>query len=462
MNLRAWQSEALPVLLAALRRDERVLASIVTGGGKSYLLAALLADILTTLRPGWCVVITVPTKALVVQLTATLRHVLGRERVGRWYGVRKEVGTVRVCCLPSLPTLVEQLRADGVRCALWIGDEVHRAESQTVVDALAELAPRRWLGVTATPYRSDTGLTHWPTLTYRYTMARAFDEGVLVRPRILQSTHADGEADGIAAMRSILARRPEVQGPGVAAAADIAEAEWRAAELGWLAYHSKLPDAERVRRIEALRTGATPGLVHVRALSEGVDLPWLTWLALTTEEGRNRLTTVQEIGRVLRSHPGKETCWILDPYRLTDRLNLADVGALIQAADEPEDAPTPAAVAREVKAVEKIAALARLVSEGQALLAELRFAAPSTTPAAPSTLRELDAVAKGTRWLVAKDRAAVHALLERREVLDDGTARGLAVALRAAIREAGQVYARTSAWPSGKIPLQALAPLEPT
>lgn len=456
MTLRAWQAEALPLVLGTLRRGERALVSACTGAGKSVFLAALLSDVLTTLRPGWAIVITVPTEALVEQLAATLREHLPVP-VGRWYGRRKEAGVVRVCCLPSLPSLVAQLQAEGLRCALWVGDEVHRAESAVVVDALAALAPARWLGLTATPYRSETGLTHWPSLTYRYPMDRAFREGVLVRPIPLEAVHADGEGDAIHGMLQILRRHPEVVGPGMASAANIADAEHRASVLGWQAYHSDLGQRERSARIEALRTGAVPGLVHVRALAEGVDLPWLRWGALTTEHSRTRVLAVQEIGRFLRAHPGKTCAWIVDPLQLTKRLRLEDIGQLIQAADDPDAEEREEREAREAKEAAERVEAARLVSEAAAKLAELRFVQPAAGGVSPWTLARLEKAEVGTRWLRKADRDLARTLLDARESLDEGTARGLLDALQAARREAAQRRAAGQQWPAGQLELASLA-----
>lgn len=451
MELRRWQAEALPLVLSTLRRNERALVSACTGAGKSELVAAICADVLSTLRPGWVIVASVPTQSLVEQLAATLRARLSVP-VGRWYGRRKERGVVRVVCLPSLPSLIDDIEAEGTRCALWIGDEVHRAEAPGVVDALTQLNPARWLGVTATPYLSHTGLTHWPTLTYRYDMGRAFDEGVLVRPRPIFPLAGDGDDDDpVSVMLAMLRRRPEIGGPMVWSAATIEEAEERAGRLGWLAYHSELPDAVRVDRLEMLRVGDVPGLVHVRALSEGVDLPWLTTIGLGTRHSRTRVGLIQEVGRALRCHPGKDAAWILDPLRLMARFHIEEIGHLIQAADEPnaeeEEQQRQEQEEREeierVKAAEEI----RRVSEARALLEELRFLAP--TPGAtvePQTLAEIERHEKGLRWVARHHQQHVRALYDARHSLDEGTARTLARLLTVARARVADHMKRGGQW----------------
>ena len=64
-----------------------------------------------------------------------------------------------------------------------------------------------------------------------------------------------------------------------------------------------------------LKKGSLKCLVHVSLLAEGVDLPWLQWLCLRRPVG-SRVRFVQEVGRVLRAHPGKEVAHIIDPHDL--------------------------------------------------------------------------------------------------------------------------------------------------
>jgi superfamily II DNA or RNA helicase len=68
--------------------------------------------------------------------------------------------------------------------------------------------------------------------------------------------------------------------------------------------------------IERLRTGELSALVHCHMLSEGVDMPWLRWMALRQARG-SRVEFLQEFGRVLRAAPGKTEAVIFDPHELT-------------------------------------------------------------------------------------------------------------------------------------------------
>jgi hypothetical protein len=71
-------------------------------------------------------------------------------------------------------------------------------------------------------------------------------------------------------------------------------------------------------------------------LSEGVDMPWLRWMALRQARG-SRVEFLQEFGRVLRAAPGKTEAVIFDPWEKS--LDHPMTGWLeIEAdkADEPE------------------------------------------------------------------------------------------------------------------------------
>jgi superfamily II DNA or RNA helicase len=444
---RTWQPEALSAIYASLKRGDPALLSACTGAGKSIFLALLLISVLETLRPGWVIVVTVPTEALVEQLYATLREHLGPV-VARWYGRKKETGRVYVCCLPSLASLVDELAAIRQRCGLWVGDEVHRAEAYT--ETIERLAPARRLGVTATPYRSSTGLTLWPEVTYRYTMERAIGEGVLVPPRIV-GWEGDRRTDVI---DSLLTMLPGVAGlPGVVGAASIDEATALAERLPLRCspISSRTPKAERVALIERLRVAELDALVHVRLLAEGVDLPWLIWLALTTRHSRTRLQLVQEVGRVLRCHPGKTEGIVLDPLGLCYSVGLVHPADLVAAADEPE--PTEKLERdpldkippdkRPIYAVPLDAVQAWLLRESWQRLRRDRVVAPGE--ATEGQIRAIEDARRKLRWLSGDTRTVVERLMDVRPISRE-VAGVILDTLHAASRAAAEHKAQTGEW----------------
>lgn len=467
---RGWQAEAVPLLLRTLRTGRPALASVCTGAGKSVMLALVLRDVLATLRSGWAIVVTVPTQALVEQMAQTLRAVLGLHEVGRWYGRRKELRRVTVCCQPSLAGLVAALAEAGQRCALWVGDEAHRAE--TLHELLGELAPVCRLGMTATPYRSTTGLTMWPETTYRYSMAEALRDGVLVAPEVHVWSGDLGDGADIATLELI---RRHADGPGVVSAADIEDctdyaahltAEWGAVEP----IHSRLPARRRTALLRQLERGEVSALCHVRVLSEGVDLPWLRWLALRTRHARTRVGLVQELGRVLRTHPGKDRAIVMDPQSLLATLDIRSVGDLIREADRPEtaeDRAEAARVAAEDAALERGEEMARSVAPAVAELIRVQWlslgrdrrVSASDRPS-PAQLASLAQRRGATRWLAPEDRRWVRQLIDGAQALSGQQMSDLLTLLSAAgehartHREAGYDWRRIPAY---RIPVDACA-----
>lgn len=309
---RGWQAEALPLVLRGINSGEAVIVSAVMGSGKSVLIAEVCAS------GRGRVVVTVPTIALVEQLAATIGARCPGE-VGAYYTSRKDVAArIVVVCIASLPAYVEAAEHLGPP-ALWIADECHKTEARTVLESHALLRPVRSLGFTATPFRSDEheDLSLWSKVVYSYGVKEASRDGVIV-PFVLE--YWTGERMPLDEACVQMIERALPRGPGLVNARDIGDAEAFAARLTHAniraaAVHSRMPAQAVAGRIEALRTGALDVLVHVNLLTEGVDLPWLRWLCLRRAV-RSAVRFCQEVGRVLRAHPGKDRAWILDPNDL--------------------------------------------------------------------------------------------------------------------------------------------------
>ena len=311
---REWQSGCLQRLHKwwFYERNSGVVRA-VTGAGKATMIGWFMAHCSPHAEPGFRVIVTVPTQALVRQLSATLRLWLGDETVGEYYADRKEVRPVTVCCIPSARRLLGEV-PDG--WVLWIADEAHRTEAQTMLD-VAQWLPQscRRLGFTATPFRTRSGerLSLFDELIFDYGPAQALRDGVLV-PLQVEPYTGRGE-DDLAATEWAL-RKARKLGPTVINASTIADADLLASDLtcrGYrgMAVHSGIDRTARDRRIEALRTRDLDALVHVNLLAEGVDLPWLTCLIARRPVG-SRIRWIQEIGRVLRTAPGKERAYLFD------------------------------------------------------------------------------------------------------------------------------------------------------
>ncbi|MEO0603690.1 MAG: DEAD/DEAH box helicase family protein [Myxococcota bacterium] len=328
---RRWQTEAFEAVLRALRRGmRRPLVHACTGSGKSRVVGALAAACTGS------VLVTTPTQALVDQLATTIEQHVGWGRVGRCYQHAWELDRdVVVACIPSLPAVLAQRAA----WSCWLADEAHRLEGLRTREVVDQLKARVAIGFTATPFRGDDrGLVVWDDIVYSYTSHDAVSEQVLVPWRVVRSSTSE-DVD-------VLTRRwvAEAEGPGIVSAISIADANQVAERLGALSIHGYLPRDEQQRRLRTLQVGEIPCLVHVQLLTEGVDLPWLRWLVLRRPV-RSPVRLVQEVGRVLRSAPGKTEAVLYDPHDCIGEVGLVHGASLEDAqragrakATDPEDA----------------------------------------------------------------------------------------------------------------------------
>lgn len=335
---RAWQRDALPLALDAIRHDKRGVVRAVMGAGKSVLIAEICASI--GLGDGEHIVVTTPTVALVDQLAATLTA--RGLSVGKYYTHAHEIRPVIVACLPSVAQLAQDLTG---RCVLWLADEAHRTEADALKVALDDLKPYRRLGVTATPWRGTEGeaLTEYDTVIYDYGPAQAVQDGVVVAPRIIPYLGGVPGND----LDEVCARWIEGEaGRGIVNAKNIEDAQGFAALLkargvACDVIHSALPRATQAARLDALKAGDVRCLVHVSLLQEGVDLPWLDYLVMRRRVG-SRVRFAQEVGRILRAYPGKTEARVYDPHDLWEILRLdydACLGAQpVKAPADPRDA----------------------------------------------------------------------------------------------------------------------------
>lgn len=311
---RAWQEDALPHIISALRTGKRPIVSAIMGAGKSVLIAELVYQAMKKLLPGYKIVIVAPRQALIRQLSGTIGARCGAENVGVYYTHEKDTTRkVVVTTFVSAPVI-----ASTMNIAMLVGDEVHGTEAEHFKNCYEDLAPACAIGFTATPYRSDENesLSLWDEVVYRYTAADALSDGVIVPWELIHwNGVGSGDTDEVC-----LGMIRGMDGPGVCSALNIEDAETYARFLNEngikaSAIHSRMNRKERDYLLERLKSRDLKCLVHVSLLSEGVDMPWLQWLCLRRPVG-SRVRFVQEVGRVLRSHPGKELAYIMDPHDL--------------------------------------------------------------------------------------------------------------------------------------------------
>lgn len=483
---RAWQVDAYPLAMRSLRERRDSVFAVCTGAGKSRLIEAVAWTITRTIKPGHRVVIAVPTRALVEQTAAGLTKILGRQSVGMWYTGARRDGLVQVVCLDSLSTLNDYMIAQGLKTAALVVDEVHRSAPESYREQLERLRPATRIGITATPFRSVEGeaLTGWKEIGYRYSIDQAIADSVLVPWRSFLPVRDIADATE-ATIAMIHDHAPP--GPGVVSAVSIEDAEQCAVDLTAagipaLALHSKLGSADKRRVIEALRTGEIRAIVHVAMLVEGVDLPWLRWLAM--RRPRNAAVgIVQELGRILRTMSApdqwgaKEHAVLLLPH-VTPVLNaLSRPPALGEpeksqaqrlaemAEDEAEDERV-----EQDSLLPEVSAVADVTGYIAALVAAARAAGVGLDDSVPAgrwrdlspTLRQVEALRRldedkrksGLRYLPAEHSGALRTCLRRPEMLTTGAVSDLITLVAGLRQHGGRVYGQTNDfWPGLRVGL---------
>lgn len=361
-KLRTWQAAALPAALCAVYARQYGVIAATTGAGKSILQAELLRLYLLD-HPDHRVVITAPSIRLVDQLAETFSQWLPPGMVGRWYTHAKEGGRqVIVACNPSAASLAQHLDSHGIRADLWIADECHKTECATFgvgVDFDVERAgfpAVARLGFTGTPFRRNKEHTIqlFDRVVYRYPPAEAMRDGAICDFEIIPWDESRERATTDEACVIMIRELGEQRGPGVVNATTIADAEdycavLEAAGFKSRALHSRMSIEDKQDTVNALRSGGIDIIVHVAMLVEGVDFPWLRWICLRRMV-KSRVRFIQELGRVLRSSPGKDKARVLDPNDLFGLFQLTYADALgLLFADAPEEEEDTAAANEEDK-----------------------------------------------------------------------------------------------------------------
>ena len=342
--------------------NRAVLAYLPTGGGKTRVGAAAMAEVLQTSATGTCLFV-VNRKSLMEQTRASLLAVGFEADSIELIGGGKQGDTecasvrVQVAMVQSLHERCLSVRTFSA-CALAIIDECHAAAAPSylrLLDALPRSA--RVLGLTATPFRSTPGeslAAVFPAAAWGPSVTNLIRRSLLAPPVVFAPKAPAGEVrvsarargggggggggGGLAPLagsdqtvrleaalsRAVKGWHQHAEGertvafcPSIAASVALAGAF---VARGVAAAHvdGETADRERVRLFADLRSGALQVLCNVDVLSEGFDEPSVSCVLLLRHTDSPRVY-VQQVGRGLRPHPGKERCIVLDEVGATWR-----------------------------------------------------------------------------------------------------------------------------------------------
>jgi DNA repair protein RadD len=329
ISLRPYQADAIESLRQSIRAGKkRLILCAGTGAGKTVCAAHLLKE---AHRKGAYALFIVDRVALVDQSSATfddygIRHGIVQGINERWAPNEN----VQVC---SAQTLAK--RALPRDPSLIVVDEAHAQYKATL--AYMERHPNAVkIGLTATPFTPGMG-AHWDGVVNVIPTRRLIEDGFLVEPKIYVAkspedsefkTNGFGEFSdesaanaGIRIIGDVLAEwerktNEHFGGPaktivfsptvehGRALCAEFAAAGYNFQQISYL----DRSDAERAEKIAEFRRpdSIIHGLVSCGVLTKGFDVPDVR-IGVSCKPYRKSLSShMQEIGRVMRSHPGKD------------------------------------------------------------------------------------------------------------------------------------------------------------
>lgn len=322
--LRDYQSDAIDCVRTKLKEHSRVVLCAPTGSGKTRMITEL--GIRAVAKQS--TVLAMATRdELVDQLWGSFNSAgLSPGVIASSSDLPRRPGPVQVA---SLQTLLAHPDWLPEKVDLVLPDEAHHlgAGAETWSALLERFPKARVVGPTATPERGDgTGMspiftdivqaTDVPGLSVR----RLTERGLLVhceiaRPRTaLKLVRDDVNALAIDPIEAWMIHSPGRQGfiffQSVPEAIDGCAA-LQARGVVARVIHGKTPKLERRAIVEGFKAGRIHCLCNVYVLTEGFDAPQASLCVLARNCGTAGMM-LQIAGRILRAHPGKRDCLLVD------------------------------------------------------------------------------------------------------------------------------------------------------
>jgi superfamily II DNA or RNA helicase len=342
MQLREYQQDLLARTSAEFRaRTRRVLMVLPTGGGKTVIFCEMVAR---AAARGKQVLILVHRAELLTQVSKTLTAFGIEHRLCSPLESRTDAKVIVASVFTAINRLDRLPPPDFV-----VVDEAHHAVGKTTWGRVLHWADKaHHVGVTATPARlSGEGLFEcWDTMVQGPTTAELIEQGHLCNyryfrpPAVLDMSRIRklGGDYHIGDMEAALTK-PQVTGDAVshyekhvagkravAFCVTVEHADQVAQRFSLLGHRAEVLDgtmtqAERQRILAEFSSGTIKVLASCNIISEGFDLPAIE-CAILLRPTQSVSLYLQQVGRALRTFPGKEYAVILDHVGNVDRHGL--------------------------------------------------------------------------------------------------------------------------------------------
>jgi DNA repair protein RadD len=347
LELRWYQQEAVDALLAALNDGHSApYVSLPTGAGKSLVIAGFIKTVLAN-WPGLNILVCAHSKELVDQNSKELKAYAPHISFGVYSaGLGKR--QLKQVTFASVQSVWNKKPFHG-RFDIIIIDECHAVSRKEdsmyyklIANSYANNQDLRLIGLSASPYRLDSGMVHegddaiFDCLAYEAPMVRLMEEGFLCR---LTSKHGDnvdlsgirttaGEynlgqlGERMSAMELIehhadlMMKLCADRGSWLVFCVTVEHASRISAVLSRrgvaCTYVSgDMPDNERDSKINAFRNGELRALVNCNILTTGFNVRQVDAVVMLRPTLSPGLY-IQMAGRGLRTHPSKTNCLIVD------------------------------------------------------------------------------------------------------------------------------------------------------
>jgi DNA repair protein RadD len=344
-QLRPYQQRVVDAIRASLNQGMiSPCASVATGGGKTIILSELARSMI---ERGHRVCVLTHVRELIGQVERTAVAMLGRDKVGviaAGLNRNDPMRPMQICQIQTVgrrPHVIGPVRV----CIIDENQQVNHEGGQylKVIEALRVMTPdMRLIGLSATPFRTTTGLIYGPGRMFqecveRVGMRELIDAGYLT-PIVGKTGDKDFKVEGVhmrggdfvpseledymtdegkirRATADFLARTADRQRVLVFTCGlkhnkmlldEIKKVEYRAESVD-----GTMPDGQRDAILKRFRDGVTKYLFNCAILTTGYDDPGIDGIVMLRPT-RSPGLLLQCAGRGLRKQDGKANCLFLD------------------------------------------------------------------------------------------------------------------------------------------------------